>query len=250
MVIGSTKEFIHGSALSHEGHTHSQYATTSDFNSLKTSVSNGKSAVASAITDKGVSTSATASFDTMAGNIRSISTIMNPAASEYGGIITAAHFIYILVCDKYPIQIPTTIIADIQVYSDSYATSNNSSEYDIYRDVNIPIRNYLPTTSEVNQNSTNITCTWSITDRLIINPNVYTASSYATCDRWTRITENRSYTGDITYLQYMCYDTDGKVTGTSQWLNIPYKVYRCNIGPFSNNRDYCYSSIVIKRLIY
>ena len=41
-------------------------------NDLKTSVSNGKSAVASAITDKGVSTSATASFDTMANNIRSI----------------------------------------------------------------------------------------------------------------------------------------------------------------------------------
>ena len=41
-------------------------------NDLKSSVSNGKSAVASAITDKGVSTSATASFDTMASNIRSI----------------------------------------------------------------------------------------------------------------------------------------------------------------------------------
>ena len=43
-----------------------------EINSLKTSVSNGKSAVASAITDKGISTSATASFDTMANNIRSL----------------------------------------------------------------------------------------------------------------------------------------------------------------------------------
>ena len=43
-------------------------------NELKTSVSNGKSAVASAITDKGVSTSATASFNTMANNIRKIVT--------------------------------------------------------------------------------------------------------------------------------------------------------------------------------
>ena len=43
-----------------------------EINSLKTSVSNGKSAVASAITDKGVSTSATATFDTMARNIRNI----------------------------------------------------------------------------------------------------------------------------------------------------------------------------------
>ena len=45
-----------------------------EISSLKSSVSNGKSAVASAITDKGVSTSATASFNTMATNIRAIPT--------------------------------------------------------------------------------------------------------------------------------------------------------------------------------
>ena len=56
-------------------HNHNgTYATVAQYNELKTSVSNGKSAVASAITDKGVSTSATASFDTMASNIRSIET--------------------------------------------------------------------------------------------------------------------------------------------------------------------------------
>ena len=60
-----------GAAASNHNHN-SLYPTLTDFNSLKTSVSNGKSAVASAITDKGVSTSATASFDTMAGNIRSL----------------------------------------------------------------------------------------------------------------------------------------------------------------------------------
>ena len=87
-----------GKSVSFDGHTHSEYAlsahthddryyteseinnkllskaNTSELNSLKTSVSNGKSAVASEITDKGVSSSATASFDTMANNIRSIST--------------------------------------------------------------------------------------------------------------------------------------------------------------------------------
>lgn len=83
-------------SVSFDGHTHSEYAlsshthddryyteseintklsskaNTSDLNSLKTSVSNGKSAIASAITDKGVSTSASASFNTMANNIRNI----------------------------------------------------------------------------------------------------------------------------------------------------------------------------------
>ena len=49
------------------------FYSTDATNSLKTSVSNGKSAVASAITDKGISTSATATFDTMASNIRAIS---------------------------------------------------------------------------------------------------------------------------------------------------------------------------------
>ena len=43
-------------------------------NDLFQSVSNGKAKIAGAITDKGVSTSASDSFDTMAGNIRSINT--------------------------------------------------------------------------------------------------------------------------------------------------------------------------------
>ena len=58
--------------------TPDNYSTVSQYNELKISVSNGKSAVASAITDKGVSTSATASFDTMASNIRSIISMSSP----------------------------------------------------------------------------------------------------------------------------------------------------------------------------
>ena len=45
-----------------------------EINSLKSSVSNGKSAIASAITGKGVSTAADATFQTMANNIGSITT--------------------------------------------------------------------------------------------------------------------------------------------------------------------------------
>ena len=44
-----------------------------EINTLKTSVSNGKSAIASAITDKGISTSSSDTFNTMATNIRNIS---------------------------------------------------------------------------------------------------------------------------------------------------------------------------------
>ena len=48
------------------------YATTAQLNEVKTSVSNGKSLIASAITDKGVSTASSATFQNMANNIRSI----------------------------------------------------------------------------------------------------------------------------------------------------------------------------------
>ena len=48
------------------------YATVAQYNELKTSVSNGKSLIASAITDKGVSTASDATFQTMSNNIRKI----------------------------------------------------------------------------------------------------------------------------------------------------------------------------------
>ena len=54
------------------------YATVAQYNELKTSVSNGKSLIASAITDKGVSTASDATFQTMANNIRSITSISSP----------------------------------------------------------------------------------------------------------------------------------------------------------------------------
>ena len=50
----------------------SGYAKSSELNSLKTSVSEGKSLVAAAVTDKGVSTAADATFQTIAKNIKSI----------------------------------------------------------------------------------------------------------------------------------------------------------------------------------
>ena len=50
-------------------------AYNSDLESLKSSVSNGKSLIASAITDKGVSTASDATFQTMANNIGSIASV-------------------------------------------------------------------------------------------------------------------------------------------------------------------------------
>lgn len=59
----------------------SQLANYSDFQEVKTSVSNGKSAIASAITDKGVSTASNATFQTMANNVRNIAQGVTSAMS-------------------------------------------------------------------------------------------------------------------------------------------------------------------------
>lgn len=68
--------------------------TNSNLNSCFQSVSNGKTLIASAITDKGISTDATASFDMMATNIASISgdaeyTARLYNALQYSGIVTS-----------------------------------------------------------------------------------------------------------------------------------------------------------------
>ena len=55
--------------------------------SLKSSVSNGKSLIAAAVTDKGVPTAASDSFNIMSNNIRSIETSYNPI-SEIGSLPT------------------------------------------------------------------------------------------------------------------------------------------------------------------
>ena len=74
-----------------------------EIESLKSSVSNGKALVASAITDKGVTTAADATFQQMADNIRKI-----PSGRIYGTIrypINGDNTMF----DKYPIDSYTTI---------------------------------------------------------------------------------------------------------------------------------------------
>ena len=64
-------------------------ATKSELDELKISVSNGKTLIADAITDKGVQTSATDTFQTMANNIRDIEGGGSGGATEefYGDIV-------------------------------------------------------------------------------------------------------------------------------------------------------------------
>ena len=76
----------------------SGYAKTTELNSLKSSVSSGKSLIASAVTGKGVSTAADASFQTIANNINAIQS--PPNSSWYnklmelypGGAMTVSNY--------------------------------------------------------------------------------------------------------------------------------------------------------------
>ena len=72
---GSTKEEIIASVPAYTHPSTIQCAAATEINNLKSSVSNGKSAIASAITGKGVSTASNATFQTMANNIRQIVSI-------------------------------------------------------------------------------------------------------------------------------------------------------------------------------
>lgn len=69
-----------------KNHTHEGYATKAEVDSLKQSVSDGKRLVADAITGKGIATSATDTFQTMANNINNITTSSGDDVF-YGSII-------------------------------------------------------------------------------------------------------------------------------------------------------------------
>ena len=78
-----------------------QCNAASEINSLKSSVSNGKSLIASAITGKGVSTAATATFQTMANNIRSL------PSPEFETIFFSGQWVYMPGALNESINTPT-----------------------------------------------------------------------------------------------------------------------------------------------
>ena len=104
-----------------------------ELQTVKTSVSNGKSAVASAITDKGVSTSGSDTFATMAANIRLIETgIPNgrewimmqnlPSDQYWGGIAYGAGRTVLLSGVGYSSDGDDNQISDVYCYSMDGAT--------------------------------------------------------------------------------------------------------------------------------
>ena len=223
-----------GAAASNHNHN-SLYPTLTDFNSLKTSVSNGKSAVASAITDKGVSTSATASFDTMAGNIRSISTMFNPIISDYGTIMAVGEDIVVAVCNDYPIAIPKTIIVDVYEFWSEFGDERASIS--VSYDLTIPFKNSFPAIGSSTSN--NVICSYSTSKILsIVN------TGYADGNNYWKDGNSGTIEASFSSKKYKKYNSTGYETA-------PYVVYLCQM-PYTSydSRNITWRGIAIKKLIY
>ncbi len=87
MVLGQTPKSPKANEVEYSNASTSALITSNNvqgaIDQLFTSVSNGKNKIAGAITDKGVSTSGTDSFDVMAGNIGKISTTPKVSMESY-----------------------------------------------------------------------------------------------------------------------------------------------------------------------
>ena len=91
-----------------------QCDAASEIEDLKSSVSSGKASIASAITDKGISTSSAASFSTMATNIRNLDTI-DPILL---GVLDAVTFINVMTINVTESGLPSST-------TDSYGYTTN-----------------------------------------------------------------------------------------------------------------------------
>ena len=114
-------------------------------NELKTSVSSGKAQIASAITDKGVSTAASAAFSQMASNIRNISTsstsginiwVYSEGMPASGTIYASKNGIniygsYVSTFDRFRICLPASSFEGTWTIVCTYSNYSNSSTINI-----------------------------------------------------------------------------------------------------------------------
>lgn len=113
-----------------------QCNASSEINNLKSSVSSGKQLVASAVTGKGVSTAADASFQTIANNINNIITkqpiSVNSVTSEF-----LLYKISVMVSMTYPLEAKLKSVTDSQIVIALWSTSGRGYEFtDVYINLN------------------------------------------------------------------------------------------------------------------
>lgn len=106
-----------------------------DIDDLKTSVSDGKAAIASAITGKGVSTSPTATFSTMAANIQKISGLpLNVKRYTFGSSsITVTSNTIVTGTMTSPLPSGATIVGFSYASSEDYAVLDSEAVTSIYK---------------------------------------------------------------------------------------------------------------------
>ncbi len=120
----------------------SGYAKTSELNSLKTSVSNGKSLIANAITGKGVTTSSSESFATMANNINSISST-DAIGAIYLQTLSDTISLYYSSSDIYKGAENYVYVSAPTLYRTSYNFQYELTNYNAYDSSSGYMRNYL-----------------------------------------------------------------------------------------------------------
>ena len=120
-------------------------AANNEISSLKSSVSSGKAQIASAITDKGVSTAASATFSQMASNIRNISTsntsginiwVYSEGMPASGTIYASKNGIniygsYVSTFDRFRICLPASSFEGTWTIVCTYSNYSNSSTINI-----------------------------------------------------------------------------------------------------------------------
>nr|DAO30679.1 MAG TPA: hypothetical protein [Caudoviricetes sp.] len=120
----------------------SGYAKSSELNSLKTSVSNGKQLVANAITDKGVATSSSESFATMANNINSISST-DAIGAIYLQTLSDEISLYYSSKDYYRDSENYVYTSAPTLYRTSYNFQYTLTNYNAEDSSSLDMRNYL-----------------------------------------------------------------------------------------------------------
>ena len=127
-------------------------ATKSELDELKTSVSNGKTLIADAITDKGVQTSATDTFQTMANNIRNIE------GGGSGG--TTEEFYGYIIVNKTTVNVNNVDTDSIKIKLNQRPTNNQIVT--------------IATSSHITLSQTSLTFTpknWNVEQSIIISHN-------------------------------------------------------------------------------
>lgn len=181
-----------------------QCNASSEIESLKSSVSSGKSLIAAAVTGKGVSTAATATFQTMANNIKKIDVITDGEKEILDNLVYTAS----VVKSRYYMyaEVVSGSLTGTASNGMSYTPSLNTA----YASTTWPIAILAPSSGSNIRYSLEVTAIDALTVKASVTP---FSSTYYTCPPATILSM------DDTYVTFRLYGASGRAyvdsTGTT-----------------------------------